>query len=517
MMTFDAPNASFTEILALHGRWQGRKPAVIEGDHSLSWRDFDRAQNRIANGLRALGVKPGDRVALIMHNSIPMVEAMFAIARAGAVIVPLNLTVPPPAMGAMLRDSGTSAVFVDAALADSVQPALAGLDGLVAGGRIMVGGARDGWSEFAPWRDAQPDTDPAIATGPDDLFNIIYSSGTTGLPKGIAHSQSRRLAFARDLALALRFDTRARTLATIGLYSNISMSSALFTFLAGGTLIVHDGFDPRAALHAIATGRITNLAMVPIQYQMMWDHAGFADFDLSSLKSLLSVGSPLHAGLKARMIATTGPIVIEAYGLTEGPLTIIDGEDCARLPGSVGKPIQGTDIRIIDRHGHQVPAGTDGEIVGRGPHTMPCYYANEAATREAVWTCPQGRMWLRTGDLGRLDDDGFLYIVGRIKDMILSGGQNIYPADIEAVLITHDQVNDCAVIGVAHEKWGETPFAVVVPEPGTVPDAEALKHWLNARVGKRQRISGVAFQPSLPRNPNGKVLKRELRAIFNKR
>jgi acyl-CoA synthetase (AMP-forming)/AMP-acid ligase II len=511
MTTFDAPNASFTEILALHGRWQGSKPALIQAGHSLSWRDFDRAQNRIANGLRALGVKPGDRVALIMRNSVQMVEAMFAILRAGAVIVPLNLTVPPQAMAAMLRDSGVAAVFVDAALAAGVQAELAGLATLVPGGRIMVGGTGAGWTGFARWRDAQDDTDPGVATGPDDLFNIIYSSGTTGLPKGIAHTQSRRLAFARDMALALRFDTQARTLATIGLYSNISMSSALFTFLAGGTLIIQDGFDPQAALGAIATQRISNLAMVPIQYQMLWDHAGFSGFDLSSLKSLLSVGSPLHVGLKARMIDRVGPIVIEAYGLTEGPLTIIDGADCARLPGSVGKPIQGTDIRIIDTHGHQVPPGTDGEIVGRGPHTMPYYYANDAATRDAVWTCPQGRMWLRTGDLGRLDDDGFLYIVGRIKDMILSGGQNIYPADIEAVLITHDQVSDCAVIGIAHDKWGETPFAVVVPEPGAVPDPVALRDWINARVGARQRVSGVALQASLPRNPNGKVLKRDLR------
>jgi acyl-CoA synthetase (AMP-forming)/AMP-acid ligase II len=516
MTTFDAPAPGYSEILALHGRWLGTKPAVIEGDRTLSWRDFDAAQNRIVNGLRGLGVASGDRVALVMTNSIGMVTAMFGILRAGAVIVPLNLAVTPAAMGAMLGDSGVAAVFVDAALADALDPVLDGLGTLVPGGRIVVGGPRDGWTEFAPWRDSWPDTDPAIATGPDDLFNIIYSSGTTGLPKGIAHARSRRLAFARDLALTLRFDTRARTLATIGLYSNISMSSALFTFLAGGTLVVHDGFDPHKVLAAIRTQRITHALMVPIQYQMIWDADGFAGHDLSSLRCLLSVGSALHAGLKARMIESVGPIVVEAYGLTEGPLTVIDGADCARLPGSVGKPVLGTDIRIIDGHGREVPPGTDGEIVGRGPHTMPCYYNNEAATRDAVWTDPQGRMWLRTGDLGRLDDDGFLYIVGRLKDMILSGGQNIYPSDIESVLITHDQVNDCAVIGIGDEKWGETPFAVVVPEPGTDPDAEALRDWINARVGKRQRVAGVAFRASLPRNPNGKVLKHELRAIHDK-
>lgn len=514
MTTFDAPQPDYNEILALHGKWQASKPALVQNTLTVTWAELDARLNRVANGLVALGLRPGDRVAVIMENSTAMIEAMFGTLRAGGVIVPLNLAVPPDGMAAMMRDAGVGAVFVDAHLTGQLDRICRDLPTMLPGGCIANGPAPNGWTGYAGWRDAQGRDNPGIRAGPDDLFNIIYSSGTTGLPKGIAHSHARRTAFARDMSICLRLDTQARTLVTIGLYSNISMSSAIFTLLTGGTLFLHDRFDPASVAKAVERDRISHILMVPIQFQMIWDQPGFADRDLSSLRCILSVGSALHAGLKARILERTGPILIEAYGLTEGPLTIIDGEDCARLLGSVGKPVFGTDIRIVDAEGREVPAGTDGEIVGRGPHTMPGYYNNEAATRAAVWTCPEGRMWLRTGDLGRLDDDGFLYIVGRLKDMILSGGQNIYPSDIETVLITHPEVNDCAVIGIPHEKWGETPFAVVVAQPGTEPDATELRAWLNDRVGKRQRIAGVAFREALPRNPNGKVLKRELRDLY---
>lgn len=516
MTAFDAPQPDYNEILALHGKWQASKPALVQDGTTVSWADFDTSLNRVANGLIALGLQSGDRVAVIMENSIAMVEAMFGILRAGGVIVPLNLAVTPSGMAAMLRNAGVSAVIVDAHLTGPLDRACRDLPSMLPGGCIAHGAAPEGWTGYAEWRDSQGSGNPGIRVAPDDLFNIIYSSGTTGEPKGIAHSHARRTAFARDMAISLRLDTQARTLVTIGLYSNISMSSAIFTLLTGGSLYILDRFDPGAVAAAVERHRISHILMVPIQFQMIWDQPDFSNRDLTSLRCILSVGSPLYAGLKRRILERTGPILIEAYGLTEGPLTIIDGDDCTRLLGSVGKPIFGTDIRIIDTDGREVRAGTDGEIVGRGPHTMPCYYNNEAATREAVWTCPEGRMWLRTGDLGRLDDDGFLYIVGRLKDMILSGGQNIYPSDIETVLITHPQINDCAVIGIPHQKWGETPLAVVVPEPGTAPDPQAVCTWINDRVGKRQRISGVVFQTVLPRNPNGKVLKRELRDLYGK-
>jgi acyl-CoA synthetase (AMP-forming)/AMP-acid ligase II len=514
MSGLDAPQPCFSEILALHGKWLGAKPALVTDTRTISWSEFDAAQNRVANGLVALGLAPGDRVALVMDNSAEMVEAMFGIVRAGGVMVPLNLAVSAEGMAAMLADSAVGAIFVSAPHAGKVEAALRALPSLRPGGMLLQGGSRDGWTSYEPWRDGQDSANPGVAINPDDPFHIIYSSGTTGLPKGIVHSERRRRALIETMCATSRIDTRARTLISIGMYSNISLVSLQCTLMAGGTLHIKGGFDPADTLATIGTRGITHLLMVPIMFQLLWEHADFVAADLSSLTCLLSVGAPLHVGLKQKIIARVGEIVIEAYGLTEGPITVIDGADCARLPGSVGKPLYGTDIRIIDAEGHEVQAGADGEIVGRGPHNMTGYHNKPEATAEATWISPEGEKWLRTGDLGRLDADGFLYIVGRIKDMIISGGQNIYPSDIEAVLITHPGVNDCAVIGIPHERWGETPLAIVVPEPGKAAEAQEIAAWVNERVGKRQRVAGVAFADSLPRNPNGKILKRVLREPY---
>jgi acyl-CoA synthetase (AMP-forming)/AMP-acid ligase II len=225
-------------------------------------------------------------------------------------------------------------------------------------------------------------------------------------------------------------------------------------------------------------------------------------------------GSPLHASLKQEVFRRFPCGVIELYGLTEGVITTLDPEDAEGRWASVGKPLLGTDLRIIDDSGRALPAGTCGEIVGRGRITMPGYYNRPEATAEATWTDEQGRPWLRTGDIGRLDEEGFLYIVDRKKDMILSGGQNVYPTDIELVMLAHPEVAEVAVIAVPSERWGETPLAVVVPKTGCELDAAALVAWTNERVGRQQRVSGVVLRDSLPRNPNGKILKRELRAEF---
>ena len=219
--------------------------------------------------------------------------------------------------------------------------------------------------------------------------------------------------------------------------------------------------------------------------------------------------------MKLRVARELDCELIELYGLTEGIITTLDPEDLGTHPASVGKPVPGTDLRIIDDEGRELPPGEAGEIVGWSRFVMSGYHNRPEATVEATWLDPSGRPWLRTGDIGRLDADGYLYLVDRKKDMILSGGQNIYPADIEAVLKTHEAVFDCAVIGIPHEKWGETPLGLVVlrtDRAGT--DAEALRGWANARLGRQQRLSRVEFVPDLPRNPNGKLLKRELRKLY---
>jgi acyl-CoA synthetase (AMP-forming)/AMP-acid ligase II len=256
---------------------------------------------------------------------------------------------------------------------------------------------------------------------------------------------------------------------------------------------------------------VTHGTFVPVQLERLLAVPDLERRRLSSLDTLMCCGSPLRIEVKRDFPKRFDCHLIELYGLTEGLCTVLSPEDFETKTESVGKPFIGTDLLIIGENDAELPKGETGEIVGLGPLLMSGYYRNDAASEEATWTDPQGQRWLRTGDLGRLDAEGFLYIVDRKKDMILSGGQNIYPADIEAVMRLHPQVSDVAVVGVRSVQWGETPVAVVVPAPNVELTIDGIIEWTNARLGKQQRVRGIICRPSLPRNANGKVLKRELR------
>jgi acyl-CoA synthetase (AMP-forming)/AMP-acid ligase II len=427
----------------------------------------------------------------------------------------------------MLADSGASAVVVTADQRPRIDALLAAGE-LAAGlARIAVGCGDDGWIDFDSWRAAQSTQPAAVRVLPGSECNIIYSSGTTGLPKGIVHSHQCRMNWAMDLGLALRYRSDAVTLASLGLYSNISWVAMLSTMLVGGTLVVMPAFSPEGVLEHIERHAVTHGVFVPVQLQRLLAVPDLDRRRLGSLRTLMCCGSPLPVAVKRAVRDRLGCELIELYGLTEGVVTTLAPEDFDRKIESVGKPIPGQEIRLVGADDREVAPGAAGEIVGYGRLVMDGYHNRAAATAEATWTDPQGRRWLRTGDVGRLDDEGFLYLVDRKKDLIISGGQNVYPADIEAVLCTHPAVAEVAVIGVASERWGESPVAVVVPraaaggggeDDGTgmvaAPSAEELRDWANARVGRQQRLAAVHLRPSLPRNPNGKILKRELRKEY---
>lgn len=515
---FDAPPPLLPEVLALNARWLGNDAAVICGETTLSWREFHRQACQVANGLHSMGLEPGDHVAVLMDNSADMVVAMFGTIIAGGVTVPLNTLVTDRGLQAMIADADARCVMVGPEHAERLAGLRETATRILPQGWICTGEARENWVAFEAWREAQDHADPALPLDEAAECNIIYSSGTTGQPKGIVHTHRRRLDWFYDLALALRYDRTAVNLCPIGLFSNISWAGMGCTFLTGGTIVVMPAFDAGEWLGLVERHGVTHSAMVPVQFQRILEAGDFDRHDVSSIKSLMCCGSPLPPELKSQIMDRLAPRLIELYGLTEGVITTLEPEQARERMDSVGRPLMGTDLVILDEDDRPCPPGQSGEIAGRGRILMAGYHQRPEANREATWTDPQGRRWLRTGDIGYLDEDGYLYLKDRKKDLIISGGQNIYPADIESVMAEHPEVLDVAVIGIDNPRWGESPFAVVVGDEVTGEEsstgAEALCEWTNARVGKHQRLVGLAFVDELPRNANGKILKRELREQY---
>ena len=508
-----ASQPGLPDILRLHARWRGGKPALIFEDTIVSWQALVARADRIARALHSSGLGKGDAVAVAMSNGVEMVEVLMGCALAGCPSAPLNLTVSDAAMKAMIEDSGARMLIATGAEANR----LAGMGFSKHGDRLCVSTeyTTDHWTDYRDWVDSAETACSAVEIAPEDTFNIIYSSGTTGRPKGIVHTYQTRLDWTRDLALALRYHSGAQTLCTLGLYSNISWVMLLASWYCGATLHLTARFDADEVLNLIDTAGITHTAMVPVQFQRLIDHPDMAETNTASMQAMMSCGSPLSAELKRALFDRFTCGVIELYGLTEGVITTLDPEDAAGRMASVGKPMTGTDLKIIDDAGVEITDGSAGEIVSRSAIVMPGYLNRPDANAEAVWRDFEGRIWLRTGDVGRLDREGFLYIVDRKKDMIVSGGQNIFPADIENVALEHEAVQAIAVIGVPDRDWGETPVAIAELDEAAEPDA--VRAWINDRVGKRQRIAALHVTGALPRNPNGKILKRQLREDYSTR
>ncbi len=513
MTWFKAANPQLPELIELNAHARPEHTAVICDDVTRTWSEFATDVARTAAALDALGVSKGDRVVVLMRNGYEMLLAMLGTIYAGAVAVPLNVSVSEEGMVSMIGDSDARAIVASPEHVGRIESIREQLPANIGGRLVAHADERPGWHTFATVLDAATSVYRRPPVGPDDPCNIIYSSGTTGLPKGIVHSHGCRMAWAYDMSLALRYHSGARTLITLGLFSNITWVALLGTILCCGTIVVMNRFEVSESLRAFGDYRATHATMVPVQFQRMLEFEHFDEYDLSSIQSLMCCGSPLRPDLKLEIIDRIPGDFIELYGLTEGLVTIQDPEDARANPSSVGRPCPGQAIRILGGDDKPAAPGESGEIIGYGRVIMTGYLNRDEANEEATWLDDDGRQWLRSGDIGRIDEGGNLYIVDRKKDMIISGGQNIYPADIETVIASHPDVADVAVIGVASHKWGETPLAVVVTG-ATELSEEPLMNWTNERVGKQQRIAGIRFVDELPRNPNGKVLKRELRDIF---
>lgn len=496
-------------------RTQGEKTALIDEKGTVTWAGLISRANRVANRLRADGLQTGDTVAGLSENSAEYTTLYLGTLIAGGCMVPLSGMASGEALALMIEDCDSRFLFVSERNLPLFREIREQLTRVTPEYRIGLDTRDiDSGKDFSDWLgDISDEARPAEVT-PDDPFNIIYSSGTTGTPKGILHDyRFRQRQLVRLSAFGL--DGDCINLVSTPLYSNTTLVSALPTLYNGGTLVLMGKFDARRFLELAEEHRVTHAMLVPVQYTRILAEPDFDSFDLSSFKLKLCTSAPLRASVIEEAMRRWPGNVREVYGLTEGGLSTT--LDCGANPtkwDSVGVPTEGAEVRIIDEDGKELPPGETGEIVGRAISMMRGYYHREEQTREMLWESPEGHIFFRSGDMGRLDEDGFLYLLDRRKDMIISGGFNIYAVDLEKVLLQHPAVADVAVIGIPSEQWGETPLGLVVRKPGASDSEADILAFANDKLGKTQRLSAVEFRDELPRSTIGKVLKRELREPY---
>jgi acyl-CoA synthetase (AMP-forming)/AMP-acid ligase II len=500
-----------SSLLAHHARYRPGATAVVFGDCRLDYRRFSARVDRVAHLLLGLGAGKTARVATLLPNSLELLELYWACARIGAIAVPLSPLLTGAGLSSLVNDAGAVCLVTQKSLLPEVAAVLPELKTLAQDRILLIDGGEAPWGDYAALAAAAPDgPPPAAGVGPDDLFNIMYTSGTTGLPKGIMHSHRVRAMYALLLGPAWRMTPESVVLHTGAIVFNGCFVTLMPAFHLGATYILHRQFDAAAMIETIAREKVTHIMVVPAQIIALLDSPDFDPQKLGSLQMILSLGAPLAQPRKDQLNQLLPGRFHELYGLTEGFLTILDRTDAVRKSGSVGCPPAFSEVRIVDEAGRDLPPGQPGEIVGRGPFVMQGYWGKPQLTAD---TLRDG--WIFSGDIGYLDEEGYLYLVDRKKDMIDSGGVKVYPRDIEDIASRHPEVAEVAVFGIPHETWGETPLAAVVLKPAAGATAGELREWINQRVAARyQRVQEVVILPAFPRNAAGKTLKRELREPY---
>ena len=500
--------AALPQLIRAHAEERPDHPALVEGDDILTYSGLAALMDRIAAALQRDGVGSGDAVAICARTSVRYGAAFLGALAAGAAVALLAPSSTPASLVMMLKDSGAKVFLFDQETADALKET--GYQEAATPIALDDSGVA---TPFSGWLGPDLATPETVVIDPEQPFNIIYSSGTTGAPKGIV--QPHRMRWRQLTRVSYK---GAVTIVSTPLYSNTTLVVFLPTLAHGGTAVLMPKFDAGEFLRLSQARRATHAMLVPVQYRRIMEREDFGRYDLSSYVLKLSTSAPFPAALKADVLRRWPGGLVEFYGMTEGGgATALAAHQFPDKLHTVGQPMPGHDIRLIDPHGREVEKGKVGEVVGRSEAMMTGYHNLPEKTREAEWRDAEGRRFIRTGDIGRFDEDGFLILLDRSKDVIISGGFNIYPSDIEAELIQHEAVGEASVIGVASERWGETPVAFVALREGASIDGPTLKNWVNARLGKTQRLSDLLFVDSLPRSPIGKILKRELRDLYPQR
>ena len=508
--------SEFTHVAEILAHWEARQPDAIAlrfAGTDRTWAELAQRVRRNAAAQRAAGLVPGDRVAVLDLNHPSCLELTLACAQAGTANAVVNFRLAPPEIAYVINDAKARILFVGpefAAAVEALRPSLPTLERV-----IRVGGPDD---EYEGWLAAHAPDAAVYPAKPDHCFLQLYTSGTTGFPKGAMLTHRGMLAHSAHLAATQSYRTSSRVQVAMPLFHVGGTSTALVALTVGARVVLMRTPDPAAALEMLEAEKITHTFFVPALMAVMNHVPGAAARDYSSLEVLCYGASPMPLPVLRASLALFPRVLYQVYGMTEqsGAVSLLGPEDhvnpaVAHRLVSAGKAIEGVEIEIHDPlTGDRLPAGAPGEIWVRSDQRMGGYWGKPEATA-AVFT-PDG--WLRSGDGGHMDADGYIYVTDRIKDLIISGGENIYPAEIERVLAEHPAIQDVAVIGVPDERWGEVPKAVVVARAGATIDPHEVVAWCRERIAAFKCPKSIDVVAALPRNPTGKILKKDLRKPY---
>jgi acyl-CoA synthetase (AMP-forming)/AMP-acid ligase II len=485
----------------------------VAKDKRLSYRELDQRCNRLGNGLLGIGVTSGDRVATLLMNGTESVEVFFGTAKVGGVVVALNWRLVADELSFILTDSGAETLIFGSAFAEVVAELHArGEAGTKLKNWIHVGepAERPDFAEaYEDMLAEASEAEPEISAGDDDLLFIMYTSGTTGLPKGVMHSHNTTMWASLTALTTADIQWDDRYLICLPLFHVGALNPLLTTIHRGGSVTIMAEFDPSRIWQIYGEEKITVTLAVPAMLNFMLTTYDAGVHDISKLRWVMSGAAPVPASLIEKY-SGMGIEIHQVYGLTEsgGPACLISPDEAVKRAGSTGKAFFHTDVKVVDPDGNRVAANETGEVLIRAPHLMLGYWNRPEATAETIIDG-----WLHTGDIAMIDADGFIYIRDRIKDMIISGGENVYPAEIENVLAALEGVKEVAVIGIPSAKWGESPLAIVVKQDDSLTSEQVL-NFCKGKLAPFKLPKAVEFIDLIPRNPTGKILKRVLREQF---
>ena len=501
------------EFLTNRARRDSNLEAIYEhaSGRRFSYTELNGRSNQVAHALRSIDVAHGDRVGLLLMNGTEFIETFFAVAKIGAVNVPLNWRLVADELEFILDDAGVTVLLFSQEFSEVVAELRSRGDKTQISSWIQVDAEPiDGAVSYEDWMSSASSDEPQLEGGDDDLAFIMYTSGTTGLPKGVMHSHDTVLWANITNATTADMQHYDRFLNALPLFHVGALTPVVTSVFVGGSITLMKAFDPAASWDLIRDEKINTTLMVPVMLQFMLLTYDAENHDTSTLRNVISGAAPVPVSL-IETYTEMGIEIHQVYGLTEtcGPACIISSEDAVERAGATGKAFTFTEVQVVDDNGNPCEAGEAGEVLVKGPHIMLGYWNRPEANAEAL---VDG--WLKTGDVATMDSEGFVTIVDRVKDMLISGGENVYPAEIENVLLAHEKINDAGVIGIPSKKWGESPLAVIVRADDSLSEQDVMDHCVG-KLAPFKTVKAVEFIDVIPRNASGKILKRELRDIYD--